>query len=139
MDEQEKVYELYEKALKAMREYSANRVYGESDAENEVESNDGWIPLIFENGEWKEDERLKDHWYYLVAHKAFSTPMKAKYHDDGALRCFQIVSQDNRDIRWRHNYDDVYAWSDSITHWRELPEMPEVDGVIFGDKKYWEE
>ena len=64
--------------------------------------------------------------------------MKAKYHDDGGMRHFQIMSVSN-DICTRHNFDNVYPWDDSITHWMELPDLPEVDGVVFGDKKYWED
>lgn len=148
MDDQKRIDELYEKAIKSMREYSAHDVkkirevtdvvYGRMIEKDAVLNNDGWIPLIFENGEWLEDDRLKDHYFYLVAHKKFATPMKAKYHDDGGMRCFQIMSLSN-DIRTRHNFDDVYPWDDSITHWMELPDLPEVESVVFGDKKYWEE
>lgn len=150
MDDQKRINELYEKAIKSMREYSAHDVkkvldiadrgYGKKDKDKDVmdDSNNSWIPLEYIDGEWFEDERLKDHYFYLVAHKKFATPMKAKYHDDGGIRRFQIMSVSN-DIRTRHNFDDVYSWDDSITHWMELPDMPEVEGVVFGDKKYWEE
>lgn len=97
-----------------------------------------WIPLEYIDGEWFEDDRLQDHYFYLVAHKKFATPMKAKYHDDGGMRHFQIMSVSN-DICTRHNFDNVYSWDDSITHWMELPDMPEAPGVVFGDKKYWED
>lgn len=81
-----------------------------------------WIPLEYIDGEWFEDDRLQDHYFYLVAHKKFATPMKAKYHDDGGMRHFQIMSASN-DICTRHNFDDVYSWDDSITHWMELPDL----------------
>lgn len=92
-----------------------------------------WIPLEYIDWEWIEDERLKDHHFYLVAHKAFSTPIKAKYHDDGGMRHFQIMSVPNV-IRTGDYFDEEYPWNDNITHWMELPDMPEVPGVIFGDR-----
>lgn len=74
------------------------------------------------NNWWHED--LRDHWYYLVNHKDFDTPMKAKYHNDGELRCFQIVSH-NRYV------DDVYSWDiDVVTHFMEMPEMPERESLV---------
>lgn len=65
-----------------------------------------WIP-------WKEfDGRLKDHYFYLVTHRAYATPMKAKYHID--MDCFEIINAP---------HTRVYTWDDLITAWMDLPEV----------------
>lgn len=62
---------------------------------------------------WKEhDDRLRDHYYYLVTHKDYGTPMKAWYHKD--VDRFDILSVDGG--------DSAYIWDDKITAWMELPE-----------------
>lgn len=96
-----------------------------------------WKKLIFDDeGNWSHPD-LEDHYFYLVAHKKFATPMKAKYHDDGDLRCFQIMSVSN-DICTRHNFDDVYPWDNDITHFMDLPDMPDAD-FKYGDDKFWKD
>ena len=66
-----------------------------------------WIPWV------ANDARLKNHYYYLVTHVDFDTPMKAKYHDDGDY--FEVFGV----------YPNlaVYQWYGDITAWMNLPDI----------------
>ena len=64
---------------------------------------------------------LKDHYFYLVAHKDYKTPMKAKYHADG-LSHFEILSAANSSVVW------LYEFGDIVTHWTDLPDLPGKEG-----------
>lgn len=76
-----------------------------------------WIPLSPDSPD--NDDRLEDHFFYLVADKRYGTPMKAKYHDEGY---FQILSQ----YHYSTQNADVWSWEfgDVITHYMQLPELP---------------
>lgn len=65
----------------------------------------------------KGDERLNDHHYYLVSHKDFGTPMKAKYHSElgGIWEVFIGRGQLNGFV---NPWDDPYP----IDAWMKLPE-----------------
>ena len=67
-----------------------------------------WITI--EAGE----DLLKDHYWYLIAHKDYGTPMKAKYHSD----CPHFTFFDARGER------ATYLFEDKITHYMELPDIP---------------
>lgn len=56
------------------------------------------------------DERLKDRYWYLVAHKDYKTPIKAQWR---VGECFKIAFS-----------NEMVFEDDLITHWMELPEMP---------------
>lgn len=73
-----------------------------------------WIPWDIED-----DPRLKDHHYYLVTHTAYSTPMKAKYHDD--VPHFEIMGVSVK------NTDTAYFWEKTVTAWMDLPETYQGD------------
>ena len=67
------------------------------------------------NGRWNkfdpmDDDKLKDHWYYLIAMEGYETPMKAKWHSD--LNMFEVKGV-NRAV-----------YNDEIRAWMEMPEMP---------------
>lgn len=68
---------------------------------------------------WKEikpyNNDLMDHYYYLVAHKDFDTPIKAKYHDD-QLPCFECIC--HLGVFYSYLIDK------EITHYMELPPLP---------------
>lgn len=61
-------------------------------------------------GEWV----LKDHYWYLIAHKDYGTPMKAKYHSD----CPHFTFFDANGER------ATYLFENKITHYMELPDIP---------------
>lgn len=89
-----------------------------------------WIPLKFGeevdvlgNPMWELDDRLEDHYYYLVVHKAFATPMKAKFHMD-TCPYFEILSYNYKRLENWHNFENVYQWDDSITHFALMPDLP---------------
>lgn len=72
-----------------------------------------WIPINEET-----IKTLQDHYYYLVAHKDFTTPMKAKYHND-SFKHFEVFSFKSSQISY------IFLNStDDITHFMELPELP---------------
>ena len=75
-----------------------------------------WIPINEET-----IETLQDHYYYLVAHKDFTTPMKAKYHND-SFKHFEVFSFKSSQISY------IFLNStDDITHFMELPELPKEE------------
>lgn len=81
-----------------------------------VESKAKWIPINEET-----IETLQDHYYYLVAHKDFTTPMKAKYHND-SFKHFEVFSFKSSQISY------IFLNStDDITHFMELPELPKEE------------
>ena len=81
-----------------------------------IESKAKWIPINEET-----IETLQDHYYYLVAHKYFTTPMKAKYHND-SFKHFEVFSFKSSQISY------IFLNStDDITHFMELPELPKEE------------
>lgn len=72
-------------------------------------------------------DKLEDHYYYLVTHPAYKTPIKAKYHDDMGgyfeFPHYPVVSE----------FTDQILGECKIKYFMELPEMPddyeEVDSV----------
>lgn len=72
-------------------------------------------------------DKLQDHYYYLVTHPAYKTPIKAKYHDDiGGYFEFPYYPVPNE-------FTDPILGECKIKYFMELPEMPddyeEVDSV----------
>lgn len=64
---------------------------------------------------------LVDHYFYLVTHADYGTPMKAKYHDDiGGY--FEIVSGDKKIPA---EYIDPILDNSKIKYFMPLPEMPD--------------
>lgn len=69
-------------------------------------------------GEWitieAGEDSLEDHYWYLIAHKDYGTPMKAKYHSD----CPHFTFFDANGER------ATYLFENKITHYMELPDIP---------------
>lgn len=61
-----------------------------------------------------DDERLKDHYFYLISHKNYDTPIKAKWHEEG----YWTEPFTKETLYWRHDED---AW-DNVSAWMYLPE-----------------
>lgn len=81
-----------------------------------IEPKAEWIPINEET-----IKILQDHHYYLVAHKDFKTPMKAKYHND-SFKHFEVFSFKSSQISY------IFLNStDDITHFMELPELPKEE------------
>lgn len=70
---------------------------------------------LYEALEWeaRDEEGLKDHYFYLVTTKDRGTPMKAMYHIDDPIGFRPVDGYFNRDL---------------ITAWMELPEN--YDGEV---------
>lgn len=69
-------------------------------------------------GEWitieaGEDLLIDRHWY-LIVHKDFGTPMKAKYHSDCPHFTFFYEGGEGCS----------YLFEDKVTHYMELPDIP---------------
>lgn len=63
---------------------------------------------------------LVDHYFYLVTHADYGTPMKAKYHDDlGGY--FEIMNKKNVPVE----YVDPILGESKIKYFMSLPEMPD--------------
>ena len=64
-----------------------------------------------------DDSLLKDHYFYLVTHKDFGTPMKAKYHSD--VEEFEVyIGGINNNEYWQPWDPD-----NPIIAWMELPDI----------------
>ena len=59
---------------------------------------------------------LEDHDYYLIAHKDYDTPIKAKYHDDQVPH-FTFLDSEN-------GMQTSYISDGKITHFMFLPDLP---------------
>lgn len=81
------------------------------------ENGDVKIELLRPQGEWipieKEDD-LIDHYWYLVAHEDYKTPIKAKYHSDVPHFTFSANGEEHAS----------YIFEGKITHYMDLPELP---------------
>ena len=66
---------------------------------------------------WNDISQFKDHYYYLVTHTKYETPMKAKWHNEMG-GCWQILGGTG------DNSDYVYSWDEKyVIAWMELPEI----------------
>lgn len=73
--------------------------------------------------EWYDirEKRPEDHYWVLIAHKDFMTPMKAKYHSD-AGGGFSYFAQDKNG----NTYEGFcYIFDNKVNYWTDLPELPE--------------
>ena len=61
-------------------------------------------------------EELKDHYYYLVTHRKYKTPMKAKWHSENG-GAFEVYCHNGSEF-W-------YSWDpdNPIIAWMEMPEI----------------
>ena len=63
---------------------------------------------------------LVDHWFYLVTHADYGTPMKAKYHDDlGGY--FEIMNKKDVPVE----YIDPMIGKSKIKYFAPMPVMPD--------------
>jgi len=86
------------------------------------------LDYAIEQMEWHEfnhdsQDLLKDHYFYLVAHKDYKTPMKAKWHDDG-LPSFEVY------IGVGKTNEYVSVFDETVTHWKEIDELPKVEPYV---------
>lgn len=77
---------------------------------------------------WKEfdldNEELQDHYFYLVAHKDYGTPMKAKWHQD-CPPTFQVYIGGGKCDEYIDELSNYHAEENKkITHWCKLPNLP---------------
>ena len=85
------------------------------DLEKKVYEPDCWLEVS------EHLDELEDHYFYLVTHADFGTPMKAKYHDDmGGY--FEIKSSDKK---IPVEYVNPIIGESKIKYFMPLPEMPE--------------
>lgn len=82
--------------------------------EEEKRSTGGWITI--EAGE----NFLENHEWYLVVHKDYETPMKAKYHSD----CPHFTFFDAR------GEEVSYLFENKITHYMKLPDYKEKENDL---------
>lgn len=66
-------------------------------------------------------DKLQDHYFYLVTHADYGTPMKAKYHDD-MCGYFEIKSSDKK---IPVEYVDPILSKSKIKYFMPMPEMPD--------------
>lgn len=74
--------------------------------------------------DWNKTDELKDHWFYLVTHKDYKTPMKAKWHsEDGG--CWEIRGCPAMSgmIFYTSRYDYSIDTEHYVTAWMELPDI----------------
>lgn len=67
-----------------------------------------WLPLN------ENKDLLKDHYWYLVAHSDYKTPMKAKYHND--VPHFVLSTHSGEET--------TYIFENKISHFMPLPDLP---------------
>lgn len=79
--------------------------------------------------DWNKTDELKDHCFYLVTHKDYKTPMKAKWHSDAGgiweIRGCPVVYTgiDDDVTAFTSRYE--FAWDDDhlVLAWMEMPEL----------------
>ena len=74
----------------------------------------------------EEPEGLQDHYFYLVTHSKFKTPMKAMWHSENGgtwqvLGCWHVdeSGQRHQEEEFWHSWDE----DNPITAWMELPNV----------------
>ncbi len=72
------------------------------------------------------EQGLLDHYYYLVTHRDYKTPMKAKWHDgmDEHWEVFGCARKDEFEHVIAHDLTEVwYPWDscNPIVAWMEMP------------------
>ena len=82
-----------------------------------VLKNTEWIP--FTEDIW---DKLEDHVFYLVVHKDYKSPMKAKFHAD-SLPHFEIATFNG--VRVEYPSLAKCLEECGITHIMNMPDMPD--------------
>ena len=74
--------------------------------------------------DWLDTSALKDHYYYLVTIPFFETPMKAKWHVEGAWEIFGVPTKVHGECvckychEWDKDDDDM-----RVIAWMDIPEV----------------
>ena len=80
----------------------------------------GWHKM-----DWNDTSLLQDHFYYLVTHKGYKTPMKAKWHNDMGGIWEVIGTTYGFDVGKEY----WYSWEteNPILAWMEMPDIWKED------------
>lgn len=81
--------------------------------DREISQTLSWIPIT-------EETEFENHEWYLLAHKDFGTPVKARFHDD--IPHFEILVQN-----WTNDENSVcyeWDWKEKIPYYMEMPKLP---------------
>lgn len=71
--------------------------------------------------DWNDISQLQDHYYYLVTHKNYKTPMKAKWHSENG-GCWEVLGCWGGDFHQFSDYD--YSWDNHVVlAWMDLPDI----------------
>ena len=73
------------------------------------------------------EQGLRDHYFYLVTHKEYKTPMKAKWHDEGCWQVFGETKPNPRPDCTITGY--YYDWEEEhpIVAWMDLPDIYQIE------------
>lgn len=126
LSEQERINELYDKAISAMKKYAGIN----ANLNNDVLTDSAWTKIDWDKfrldssvgidiDKFFEYYGLEDHYFYLACIKGFGTPMKIKIHID-PCSSIEIVSSTGFG-------GTIWPWEleERLFYIRLLPEMPE--------------
>lgn len=124
MNKYERLSELHDKALSAMRKY-ANDVLA-----NDILTDDAWTKIDWDKfrldssvgidiNKFFEYYGLEDHYFYLACIKGFGTPMKIKVHIDPCSSIEIMSSTESGGTIW------PWELEERLFYIRLLPYMPE--------------
>lgn len=124
--EQERINELYDKAISAMRTYTGIN----ANFNNDVLTDDAWTKIDWDKfrldsgvgidiDKFFEYYGLENHYFYLTCIKGFGTPMKIKVHIDP---CSSIEIMSSTGFG-----GTIWPWEleEKLFYIRLLPDMPE--------------
>lgn len=80
--------------------------------------------------DWENPSELKDHHYYLVTHKKFKTPMKAKWHEEMGGSFEVIIGGLHVNEVW-HSWD----FDNPIIAWMEMPDIYREEQEVKNEPK----
>jgi len=84
-----------------------------------------WIPINEETV-----KTLQDRYYYLVAHKDYTTPLKAKFYKD--FPCyFKVCTFNGNFVTYIFSEEE----DNEITHAMKLPELPKEEEAAADEEK----
>lgn len=124
--EQERINELYDKAISAMKKYAGK----DASLNNDILTDNTWTKIDWDKfrldssvgidiDKFFEYYGLEDHYFYLACVKGFGTPMKIKIHID-PCSSIDIVSSTGFG-------GTIWPWEleERLFYIRLLPDMPE--------------
>ena len=124
--EQERLNELYDKAISAMKKYAGLN----ASLNNDVLTDDAWTKIDWDKfrldssvgidiDKFFEYYGLEDHYFYLACIKGFDTPMKIKIHIDPCSSIEIVSSTGFGGTVWPWELEEI------LFYIRLLPDMPE--------------